>query len=187
MSLQKAISTYTNNLEKLKVDCSNLAVSDLLELFKGMIVTFIKELMTTYNKLLQKMPELRYSKSSDKISNLNILLECLEGSGILFGVNCVDLILRGYTNHIYMKYRDDMMQWEIEKIKGINSSAIEQEVFKTATVENVDLTESGEYLDLIPEIVLMMNNLKEKEILKILYVLNNINVIIDIYLFKQYS
>ena len=31
----------------------------------------------------------------------------------------------------------------------------------------------------------MINNLKEKDILKVLYLLNNLNVIIDVYLVKK--
>ena len=157
---------------------------EIKDLFKGVLIIFIKDIMQLYNKLLVKLPELTFSKSSEKISNLNILLNSLEGDGVLFNINCNDFILKGYVNYIYTKYRDDMMSWDLEKMKTLNNENIKEVVVNTIKNENAN-NEALEYLNIIPELVLMINNLKEKDILKLLYLLNNLNVIIDVYLVKK--
>jgi hypothetical protein len=127
--------------------------------------------------LVSQHPEFKFSKSSEKISNLNILLNSLESDGFLFGINCNDIIMRSYVNFVYTKYRDNMMKWDI---KNIDEDKIKDDVLNKTNVDNI-----GEYLNIIPEIKIMCTYLKDKEFLKIIFLLNNLNVIIDIYLLKQ--
>lgn len=185
--LEKQIATinnYKKELKTLEENCNILSLSELEEMFKGVVVMFIKDVIHLYNKLLVSMPELKFSKSSEKITNLNTLLDALEGDGKMFGVDCNDIILRAYVTYFYKEHRDIMMDWDLEKIKTINENDITDAVINTATKENV-IESTSEHLNIIPEIVLMLNNLKDKDILKILYLLNNINTVIDIYLLKR--
>jgi hypothetical protein len=182
-SIDKYIDNYKNKLESFFEDYKKLSLNELKDMFKGVVIMFIKDVVNLYNKLLGSMPELKFSKSSEKITNLNTLLNALEGDGKLFGIDCNDIILRAYVNYFYTEHRDIMMAWEIDKIKSINENDIKGAVINTATKENVVETAS-EHLNIIPEIVLMLNNLKDKEILKILYLLNNINTLLDVYLVK---
>ena len=145
---------------------------------------FLKDVMQLFNKVIKKVPDLKFSKSSEKISNLNILLECLESDGILFNVDVNDVIVRGYITYFYMKYREYIINWDIASFKNINEESIVTVVIDTAKSENVE-NKATEYINIIPEIVLIINNLREKDILKLLYLLNNLNVIIDVYLLKK--
>jgi hypothetical protein len=179
------ITNYNQQLELIKVSCLNINnESEIKDLFKGVLIMFMKDIIQLYNKLLKKLPELKCSNSSEKISNLNTLLESLEGDGKLFNIDCNEIILKGYVSYIYTIYRDGMMEWDLEAIKRMNKNNITEAVIDTATAENVK-GEASEYLNIIPELVLMINNLKEKDILKVLYLLNNLNVIIDVYLVKK--
>jgi hypothetical protein len=182
-----AIESYKVQLNCLKDSCMELASeSELTDLFKGVVIMFIKDVILMYSKLLQKIPDLKYSSSSEKITNLNTLLNALEGDGKLFNLDCNDIILRAYVNYFYTQYRDHMMNWDLEQIKAINEKNIEEAVIDTASKEKV-LDQASEHLNIIPEIVLMINNLKERDILKILYLLNNLNTVIDVYLYKKMS
>lgn len=179
------INNYKQQLDLIKINCLEMNnETEIKDLFKGVLIMFMKDIVQLYNKLLKKLPELKFSNSSEKISNLNTLLESLEGDGKLFNIDCNELILKGYVNYIYTKYRDDMMEWDLENIKKLNENNIKEVVVDTATAENVK-NEASDYLNIIPELVLMINNLKEKDILKVLYLLNNLNVIIDVYLVKK--
>jgi hypothetical protein len=179
------IEKYNEKIESLKQNCESLqSEKEFMELFKGVIIMFIKEMILLYNKLLEKLPNLKFSSSSAKITNLNILLTSLEGDGILYGIDCTDIILRAYITYFYVKYRDDMMNWNIEHIKLLNEENIHSTVIDTASKEKVT-NEVSEYLNIIPEVVLMINNLSEKDILKTTYLLNNVNVIVDVYLVKK--
>ena len=179
------IDNYKSKIETIKNNCSQLNTeTEIKELFKGIIIMFIKDVIRLYNKLIKKLPELKFSKSSEKISNLNILLDSLETDGKLFNLDINEIILRAYINYFYMKYRDDMMNWDLENIKLLNEDTIKCAVIDSAKSEDVVETAS-EYLNIIPEIVLMINNLKESDILKMLYLLNNLNTIIDVYLLKK--
>ena len=181
------INSYKIQLDKLKDNCLLISTEqEFKELFKGVIIMFIKDVILLYNKLLVKMPELKFSKSSQKITNLNILLNALEGDGKLFNLDCNDILLRAYITYFYTLYRDDMIEWNLEKISNINEDDIKEVVLDTAAKENVS-DEASEHLNIIPEIVLMINNLKERDILKILYLLNNLNTVIDVYLVKKAS
>ena len=181
------IESYKKELSTLKDNCLELASEvELKELFKGVVIMFIKDVILLYNKLLQKMPELKFSKSSEKITNLNTLLNALETDGKLFNLDCNDIILRAYVNYFYTEYRDIMMDWNTEQIKMINENDIEGAILNTATKENV-LDKASNHLNIIPEIVLMINNLRDRDILKILYLLNNLNTVIDVYLYKKMS
>jgi hypothetical protein len=176
--MESYIKKYEQKIDKLRQDCLNInSDDDFKELFKGVVILLIKDIVLLFNKLVSQHPELKFSKSSEKISNLNILLDSLEGDGMLFGINCNDIIMRSYVNFVYSKYRDVMVEWKIENIKNIDEDKIKSDIN-----EKVDI---GEYLNIIPEIKMMANYLKEKEILKILFLLNNLNVIIDIYLLKH--
>ena len=179
------IDNYKSKIELIKNNYSQLNTEiEIKDLFKGIIIMFIKDVIRLYNKLIKKLPELKFSKSSEKISNLNTLLTSLETDGKLFNLDLNDIILRAYINYFYMKYRDDMMDWNIDKIKLLNEESIKCAVINSAKSEDMVETAS-EYLNIIPEIVLMINNLKESDILKMLYLLNNLNTIIDVYLLKK--
>ena len=105
------IETIKNNYFKLNTDL------EIKDLFKGVIIMFIKDVIRLYNKLIIKLPELKFSKSSEKISNLNKLLYSLESDGKIFNLDVNDIIFRAYISYFYLKYREDMMEWNIEKIK----------------------------------------------------------------------
>jgi transcriptional antiterminator Rof (Rho-off) len=154
------------------------------ELFKGVILMFINEIQSLYNKVLIKKPELKFSKSSEKISNLHILRSSLESDGKILNIDCVDIILRSYISYFYIQYRDIMSLWDIDQIKTLNENDIKEVVIDTATRENIT-NETNEYLNIIPEVVLMIRTLCERDILKIIYFLNCLNSIIDIYLLKK--
>ena len=179
------IENYKCKIETLLINCEQLNTElEIKDFFKGIIIMFIKDVIRLYNKLIKKLPDLKFSKSSEKISNLNILLDSLETDGRLFNLDLNDIILRAYINYFYMKYRDIMMEWNLDNIKLINEETIACALIETAKTEDVVDTAS-EYLNIIPEIVLMINNLKESDILKLLYLLNNLNTIIDVYLLKK--
>jgi hypothetical protein len=182
-----AIQSYKLKIKVLEENCLQISKEDeFKELFKGVVIMFIKDVILLYNKLLIKMPDLKYSKSSEKITNLNTLLNALETDGKLFNLDCNDIILRAYINYFYTSYRDDMLEWNLEKISNINENDIKEAVLDTASKENV-ANEASAHLNIIPEIVLMINNLKERDILQILYLLNNLNTVIDVYLVKKAS
>jgi len=179
------LDSYKSKIEVFKSNCYQLETElEIRDLFKGIIIMFIKDVIQLYNKLLKKLPDLKFSNSSEKISNLNTVLESLESDGKLFNIDISDIILKAYINYFYTKYRDDMMDWNIENIKLLDEHNIKSVVIENAKSEDVVDTAS-EYLNIIPEIVLMINNLKEKDILKIVYLLNNLNTIIDVYLLKK--
>lgn len=183
--LNSTINNYKAQLECLKDNCINFTTeAEFKDLFKGVIIMFIKDIIAMFNKLVLKYPELKQSSSAEKIHNLNILLDSLEGDGILFGIDCNDLMLRSYITYFYTKYRDPMIDWDLEAIKRINEEDITDVVISSTTQENL-ANNAEEHLNIIPEIVLMLNKLKEKDILKIFYLLNNLNTTIDIYLLKK--
>jgi hypothetical protein len=181
------LEDYKLKLETIKESYSQLSTeAEIKDLFKGITIIFIKEIIQLYNKLLKKLPHMKFSKSSEKISNLNTLLESLESDGRLFNIDVNDIIIRSYISYFFIKYRDDMMNWDLEKIAYINEDKFKEVVVDGVTSENVANTQAAsEYLNIIPEIILMVNNLKPKDILKLLYILNNLNVIVDIYLVKK--
>ena len=180
------IENYKIQLNSLKNSCLELNTEiELKELFKGIIILFIKDIILLYNKLIIKLPELRYSNSSEKITNLNILLNALESDGKLYNLNCNDIIMRAYVNYFYQNYRNEIIEWNLEQIKLINETNITEAILESAEKEN-QTSEIIEHLNIIPEIVLMINNLNTKDILKILYILNNLNIIIDVYLYKKH-
>jgi hypothetical protein len=183
--IQKSITKYNSKLEDLKSNCINISSDgEFRELFKGVIVLFIKDVVGLYNKILTTKPDFKNVATSEKITNLNILLECLEGDGKLYGIDCNDIILRAYIKYFYVDYRDTLMNWDIESVKQINETNFRKAVVNTATKEQVNNSVS-EYLNIIPELVTMINNCSDKDILKILYLLNNVNTIIDVYLYKK--
>lgn len=185
---QKQLNTiekYKIKLKNLNENCMKLTnETELIELFKGVVIMFIKEVILLYNKLIQKIPDLKYSKSSEKITKLNILLNALESDGKLFNLDCNTIILRAYVNYIYTLYRDNMMNWNIKQIIAINTDNITKIVCSTVSKENI-IAETSDYLNIIPEIVLMIQNLKDKDILKILYLLNNLNTVVDVFFYKK--
>lgn len=179
------INSYNKKLDELKKQCIEITnEKDFKELFRGVSVMFMKEAVLLYNKVLLKVPELKFSKSSEKISNLNILIDSLENDKKIFGIDCNDVILRGYVAYVYTKFRDYMINWDIEQMKTVDEKDIEKTIVNTASTENV-LTETYEYMNIIPEVIIMLCNLREKDIYKLLYLLNNVNTIIDIYLIKK--
>ena len=179
------IDNYKAKIETIKCTYADLSTEkEIKELFKGIFIMYIKEVFQLFNKVVKKVPDLKFSKSSEKISNLNTLLECLETDGILFNVDVNDVIIRGYITYFYMTYRDNIINWDIESIKALNEDTIKTVVIDTAKQEEVE-DYASEYLNIIPEIVLIIQNLKEKDILKLLYLLNNLSIIIDVYLLKK--
>ena len=182
---KKNITEFKVKLAIFTETCNNInSELELRDLFKGVIIMFLDDIIHIYNKLLNKIPELRDSNSSKKISNLNTLLEALNGDGKIFGIDCTDIILRSYITYFYTKYRDEMIEWNLEAIKNINENGLTEIVMDTASNENITSSVS-EHLNIIPEVVLMLNNLKDKDIITLLYLLNNLNTIIDIYLLKK--
>jgi hypothetical protein len=179
------IEHYKKQLIVQQSEYLNLNSDDVFkELFNGTIIMFIKEILILYNKLTIQHPELKTSHCAEKISNLNMLLRSLEGDGKLLGINCNEFILKAYINYCYLKYREILQTWDILKIKSINENNIKSAVIDTASKETV-LSKASEHLNIIPEIITMINNLHDKEILKILFYLNNLNLIVDIYLVKE--
>jgi len=184
-NIQQIINTYDNNLEIFKRKYLNIEVEkEFKELFKGTVVLLLENIVLLYSKILQKKPELKFSKSAEKISNINSLMDCLKNDTKLLGCDVNEVIMRGYVSYFYTKYRDLMMDWDISKIKNIEESDVKDVVNNTVTSQEVMEMAKG-YFNIVPEIVMMVNLVKEKEILKLLYLLNNINVIIDVYLYKK--
>ena len=106
-----------------------------------------------------------------------MVIDQLEGKQSFFNVNVTDIIIRGYINYFYLSYRDLFMDWDINKIKSIDRSVISDVVLNGVKQEQVDVSESS--LNLIPEIVSIFNNLNYKDNIKFLFLINNLNVIID--------
>lgn len=177
--------SYCEILKELNSKCIVMTnEKDFKELFKGVLIMFIKDLLTLYNKHLPSIEGLQTPKCADKISNLNILLRSLETDGKILGFDCNDIIIRAYVNYFYSKYRDDLMNWEIDKMKNIKENEIKDFLINSAKLEEVE-DSAYEYLNIIPELVLIINCLRERQIIKIFYLLNNLNTIMDIYLVKK--
>jgi len=182
---QSNILEYQVKLKILEEQCQNIIEEkEFKELFKGIILMFLDEVNRVFKKLLKKIPDLKYSDSSKKIDNLNILVNYINGTTSMLGIDINDIIIRGYTTYFYLKFRDDMINWNIDEIKKINESDIEKEILETASKENIkeDVTE---HLNLIPEIFMIVKNLELKNILKLFYILKNMNTLIDVYLLKK--
>ena len=178
-------SIYCKNLDNLKDKCLVIDNdNDFKELFKGVIIMLIKDIIVLNSKLLPSIKSLNTSKCLEKFSNLNILLQNLESNQTMLGFDCNDIIIRGYINYFYSKYRDDIINWNIDKIKNINENEITQIILSSTKNENIESIVS-DYLNILPEIILIINCLKEREILKIFYLLNNLNIILDVYLVKK--
>ena len=179
------ILEYQVKLKILEEQCQTITEEkEFKELFKGIILMFLDEVNRVFKKLLKKIPELKETNSSKKIDNLNILVDYINGTNSMLGIDINDIIIRGYTTYFYLKFRDDMINWNIDEIKKINESDIEKEILETASKENIK-ENVAEHLNLIPEVVMMVNHLEEKDILKLLYILNNMNTLVDVYLLKK--
>lgn len=175
---------YKKKLEDLQTKIVSLSSSDLEELFNGTIIMFINELNNLYNKLIESECENNKIKNShtmsqieEKLSKLNMVVDQLEGKQSFFSVNVTDIIMRGYINYFYLSYRDLFMDWDIDKIKSIDRTVISDAVLYGVRQEQVDVSESS--LNLIPEIVSIFDNLNYKDNIKFLFLINNLNVIID--------
>lgn len=179
------INIYKLQIDELHKNCSNInSEAEFRELFKGIVIMFINDMILMYDKLLTKIPTLKNSVSSEKITYLKILLDALNGDGMLFGVECNELMIRAYLNYFWTPYRDYMMDWDLSNIQYINESNVKNAIVDTASKENL-LDTALENLNIIPEIMMMKDNLSERDILKILFLLNNLNTIIDVYLYKK--
>ena len=176
---------YKKKLEDLQTKIVSLSSSDLEELFNGTIIMFINELNNLYNKLIEhdnennsKIKNSRImSQIEEKLSKLNMVVDQLEGKQSFFSVNVTDIIMRGFINYFYLSYRDLFMDWNIDKIKSIDRSVISDAVLNGVKKEQVDVSESS--LNLIPEIVSIFDNLNYRDNIKFLFLINNLNVIID--------
>lgn len=179
--LSDIINKYKQKLEDLQTKIISLSSSDLEELFNGTIIMFINELNNLYNKLIENDNKINNSHTmnqiEEKLSKLNMVIDQLEGKQSFFNVNVTDIIIRGYINYFYLSYRDLFMDWDINKIKSIDRSVISDAVLNGVKQEQVDISESS--LNLIPEIVSIFNNLNYKDNIKFLFLINNLNVIID--------
>jgi hypothetical protein len=179
--LSDIINKYKQKLEDLQIKIIPLSSSDLEELFNGTIIMFINELNNLYNKLIENDNKINNSHTmnqiEEKLSKLNMVIDQLEGKQSFFNVNVTDIIIRGYINYFYLSYRDLFMDWDINKIKSIDRSVISDVVLNGVKQEQVDVSESS--LNLIPEIVSIFNNLNYKDNIKFLFLINNLNVIID--------
>lgn len=172
---------YKKKLEDLQIKIVSLSSSDLEELFNGTIIMFINELNNLYNKLIENDNKIKNSRTmsqiEEKLSKLNMVVDQLEGKQSFFSVNVTDIIIRGYINYFYLSYRDLFMDWDIDKIKSIDRSVISNAVLNSVKQEQVDVSESS--LNLIPEIVSIFDNLNYKDNIKFLFLINNLNVIVD--------
>ena len=179
--LSDIINKYKQKLEDLQTKIIPLSSSDLEELFNGTIIMFINELNNLYNKLIENDNKINnphtMNQIEEKLSKLNMVIDQLEGKQSFFNVNVTDIIIRGYINYFYLSYRDLFMDWDINKIKSIDRSVISDVVLNGVKQEQVDVSESS--LNLIPEIVSIFNNLNYKDNIKFLFLINNLNVIID--------
>lgn len=185
-NINNSIDKYKNKLDEFKSKYVQIkSETELTELFKGVVIIFIKDVILLYNKLLVKLPDLKYSNSSEKITNLHAVLNSLEGDGKLFNINCIDIILTSYISYIYNDYRDIMFSWDISKIKTIDENEIKETIITKTSKDHDQKDLIAEHFNLIPEIILIINNLNEKDILKLLYLLNNLNIIVDIYIYNQ--
>jgi len=69
------IENYKLEISKLHTSCSNISSEvEFRELFKGIVIMFINDMILMYDKLLIKIPTLKHSASSEKITYLKILL-----------------------------------------------------------------------------------------------------------------
>ena len=76
------------------------------------------------------------------------------------------------------------MNWNLDKFKNIKNEELLNLVMNTAKEEGIE-DSASEYLNILPELILIINALKERQIIKLYYLLNNINTIMDIYLIKK--
>lgn len=182
--MEVLIETYKSNLESFSDNCKNISTDkEYRDLFRGIIIMFLEDFIELYNKLSIRIPELKSNKTIEKVDNLKKLLDILNNDGIILGIDCNEIILRGYINYFYTLYRDDLMTWNLSALK-INEDNIKEKVIDVANTENaIDI--ASNYLDIIHEIVLMFDNTKDKDKLKMIYILNNLNTVIDIYLGKK--
>jgi len=183
--MENIINGYNQKLETLKTQCMTInSDDDFKKLFNSVMSLFAKDVIKHYNKLSSKIDQLKNEQTLDKISKLNMVIDCLDGDGTIYGIDCTDIILRGYIAYFYLKFRNIMFEWNIKDIKNIKESAIKGEILNSAKNE-LSNENMGEYINIIPEIVLMINNMRDSDILKQLFLLNNLNIIIDVYLYKK--
>lgn len=183
----------TDLIESFKIKLSEFLIEyekietekELKEVFNEVCIMFIKEILKLYNKCLPTIENLNTPACAEKISNLNILLQSLETDKCILGYNCNDIIIRAYMNYFYKNYREDLMTWNIDNIKAIDENDIKNLVLESAKEEKLEDTIS-EYLNIIPEVVLIINKLRNKEIITLFYILNNMNIILDTYIVKKY-
>lgn len=193
-SYEHIISKYNNKLNKLKNKYIHIETNEeFKDLFKGVLIILIRNILEMKNKL-----ELNnnYINLINKISDLNILLDYLENDKQLLNIDLCDVLLRGYINYIYKDYRDYIMNWNIDEIKNISTDDVNSlidtknnTISKKSSISNLisdlsSINDISEYLNVIPEISILINNLEENNIIKLFYLLNNINIIIDLYLIK---
>ena len=179
----KVIERYENKLNSLKTKCLNISEdNEFKDLFKGIFIMLIRNILELKNKLSTTVN----SNINNKLSELNIVLDYLENDNQLINIDICDLLLRGYVSYFYQDYRDYIMNWNIDKIKDLDNELIKDTIITTVAKEkDVIKDDITEYLNIIPEISIMINNLEMNDIIKLFYLLNNLNVIIDIYLFKK--
>jgi hypothetical protein len=180
-NLSDITNKYRKKLEDLQEKIVILSTSDLEELFNGTIIMFINELNNLYNKLIENDDKIKYSSSlyhiEERLSKLNMIVDQLEGKQNFFSVNVTDIIIRGYIKYFYLSYRDLFMDWNIDEIKNTDCSVISDAIINGGKEEQIDVSENS--LNLIPVIVSIFNNLNYKDNIKFIFLINNLNVIID--------
>lgn len=182
--MDNLIESYKSSLKSFNDKCQEIDKEiEYKDLFRGIFIMFLEDFLNLYNRLKIKIDKLNTNKTKDKISNLDRLLDVLNNDGIIFGIDCNEIILRGYINYFYTSYREKLMTWDLDSIT-IDENTIKDEVLYIANNENA-LENTTTYLDIIPEVVLMFNNSKDKDKLKLIYILNNLNTVLDVYLGKK--
>lgn len=180
-NLSDITNKYKKKLEDLEKNIVVLSTSDLEELFNGTIIMFINELNNLYNKLIENDDKIKNSSSLDyieeRLSKLNMVVDQLEGKQSFFSVNVTDIIIRGYIKYFYLSYRDLFMDWNIDEIKNTDCSVISDALINGSKEEQIYVSENS--LNLIPVIVSIFNNLNYKDNVKFIFLINNLNVIID--------
>ena len=177
--LEKLKQKYVINIREQLRGCDGLGnKQDMMEIFKHTIILFIKEIQLMYNQI-SETSHTTFTECASKMSDLNMVLNCLESNGgMILGQNCVDLIFRSYFSFVYMKYKQHIESWDINRILSLNINQVRETVEKEANDSHSN--KANEYFNIIPELINILHTIEPKKIIKILYFLNLINGIIEI-------
>lgn len=190
MNIQRQIIKYKLKIEDFKDECKSKNIKQLEEIYKSIMIRFLEDVVKNYNNLKEILCELNNQKTLNKISKLNMLLKVLKNEdnndGTILGIDCNRVIMDGYIKYFYLKFRDAMLEWDLSSIKKINEKSIKNVVMNSAAEENI-VDKVDNYMDILTEVVLMLNKIEDKELLNVIYKLNLMNRLIDVYLLKKES